>query len=100
VIITGSMAPVINIGDVVIIKEVPGEQVQVGDIILFPLGEMQVVHRVIKVKQTDGRKVFVTKGDANYSPDAGVVLPGNVLGKVILVIPKAGLPTLLLRGGL
>jgi hypothetical protein len=34
--------------------------------------------------------VFVTKGDANDSPDSEPVLGANVAGKVIFTIPKVG----------
>lgn len=98
VVITGSMVPVINIGDVVIIKEISPEEVELGDIILFPMGNTQVVHRVIEIKEQGNQKVFITKGDANCVPDADPVLPANVMGEVIFIIPKAGWVTLLLKG--
>lgn len=100
VIISGSMVPAIDIGDVVIVKKTAGEQVQLGEVILFPLEEMPTVHRVIEVRRIDdGPPVFVTKGDANDSPDPDPVPADHVLGEVIMVVPKVGWITVMLRGG-
>lgn len=97
VILSGSMQPGINIGDVVIIKEIDGKTAQIGDIIMFPLGEMKVTHRVIDVKEVNGKKYFTTKGDANNDPERDPVSEKNVKGKVVMVIPKAGQLTILMR---
>ncbi len=99
VIISGSMVPVIDIGDVVIIRELAGEEVQLGDIILFPMYERKlVVHRVIDIQHKDGQTFFETKGDANDSPDGDLLLAANVQGEVIMTVPKVGWITLALRG--
>lgn len=99
VILSGSMQPGINIGDIVIIKEIKGEQAQIGDIIMFPMGSMKVTHRVIGIQQRDGKKYFITKGDANPEPEPDPVPEQNVKGKVVTVIPQIGKFTLWLRGG-
>ncbi|MGI6513653.1 MAG: signal peptidase I [Syntrophomonadales bacterium] len=102
VIITGSMQPAMNIGDVAIVHKLPKDkirsEVQVDDIILFPMGEIKVIHRVIGITERDGNYFYATKGDANDAPDSGWTLQDNVLGKVVMVVPKAGWPSLLLRG--
>jgi len=99
VILSGSMQPGINIGDIVIIKAIDGDQAQVGDIIMFPMGNMKVTHRVIDVQQRDGTKYFTTKGDANSEAERDPVSAKNVKGKVVGVIPQAGKLTILLRSG-
>ncbi|HWP97046.1 MAG TPA: signal peptidase I [Syntrophomonadaceae bacterium] len=98
VILSGSMQPGINIGDIVIINRVPGEQVKVNDIILFPLGNMQVSHRVVAVQEVENKRFFITKGDANQDPEKDPVYEKQVLGKVVFVAPKLGWITLWLRG--
>lgn len=99
VILTGSMQPGIKIGDVVIIHKINGKDAKLGDIIMFPMGEMKVTHRVIAVKEVDQKKYFTTKGDANPDPERDPIPEKNVKGKVVMVIPKLGKLTLLMRGG-
>ncbi|NLK52748.1 MAG: signal peptidase I [Syntrophomonadaceae bacterium] len=99
VILSGSMQPGINIGDIVIIKEIDGSQAKLGDIIMFPLNNMKVTHRVIAIQERDGKKYFTTKGDANSEPERDPVSEKNVKGKVVMVIPKVGKFTMLMRGG-
>lgn len=99
VILTGSMQPGIKIGDVVIIHKIDGKDAKLGDIIMFPMGDMKVTHRVIAIKEVNGKKYFTTKGDANPDPERDPVPEKNVKGKVVMVIPKMGKLTLLLRGG-
>jgi len=101
VIITGSMHPAVKIGDVAIVHKLPKDkirsEVRVGDIILFPMGEIKVTHRVIGITEIEGKYFYVTKGDANHAPDSPWTLQDHVLGKVVMVVPKAGWPSLLLR---
>lgn len=97
VVVSGSMAPTMKIGDVVIIKTIPGEEARIGDIIMFPLNNMKVTHRVVKVQEQEGKKKFVTKGDANREEDQSPVALQAVKGKVVLVIPKVGYPTIFMR---
>ncbi len=100
VIISGSMRPHIDIGDIVIVKSVEAEQVEVGDIIQFIEIEQQIRinHRVIEIREDDrGQPLFVTKGDANSSIDSDPVVAEQLRGKVIQVIPKIGWITIAMR---
>ena len=85
IVMTDSMVPTVNSGDLVIDKVVtdPAE-VKVGDIISFfdPASKSQsiVTHRVVEVtKDVDGI-AFRTKGDGNNSADDDVVPGKNVVG--------------------
>jgi len=98
VILTGSMVPVINIGDVVIVHKIPGSEAGLGDIILFPMGDVKVTHRVVDVQQDTRGLFFQTKGDANSQPDQNLVSEKNVQGKVVMIVPKIGLLNMFLRG--
>lgn len=102
VIITGSMHPSIKIGDVAIVHKLPKDkirsEVKVGDIILFPMDEIKVTHRVIGITEVEGKYFYATKGDANHAPDSRWTLENDILGKVVMVVPKAGWPSLLIRG--
>ena len=71
-ILTGSMAPQYNEGDLIYVKQVSPEEVQVGDPITFVLNEELVVatHRVVEIDSETSH--FYTKGDANDIIDAPV----------------------------
>jgi len=90
-VISGSMRPTLDVGDVVIIAKVSADTVKPGDIIQFREAEgVTTVHRVVEVREIEGKRVFITQGDANRAPDPDPVLTDNVVGKVIFNIPKVG----------
>jgi signal peptidase len=85
------MRPALEVGDVVIVAKVSADTIKTGDIIQFREAEgITTVHRVVEVRETEGKTVFVTKGDDNRAPDPEPVLAANVVGKVIFDIPKVG----------
>jgi len=86
---SGSMEPAINTGDVVVVKEQPNYQER--EVITFYDSDHRVVtHRILKI-QSDGKEtVFVTKGDANESADTNPVPQSQVIGKLVMVLPKMG----------
>jgi len=95
----GSMSPALHLGDMVIVAKTSPDTIKEGDIIEFRLEEMMVIHRVIDIRETEGSKFFITKGDANDNPDAAPVSPEQVKGKVMLNVPKLGWVTLFFRSG-
>lgn len=69
-VMTGSMAPTINVGEVILIKEVSEDQIKEQDIITYKSEEgltagQYITHRVIQIIDHDGALQFVTEGDAN-----------------------------------
>jgi len=88
-VISGSMAPKYNVGDLIYVKEVDVDTIQVGDAITFVLNEDLVVatHRVVDIDAE--KQHFYTKGDANETVDASPVHFNNVIG-----IPKFRIPLL------
>ncbi|WP_051275969.1 signal peptidase I [Desulfovirgula thermocuniculi] len=89
-ILSGSMEPGIKKGDIVLVRKVGGEAVKPGDIIQFRQEGVYVTHRVVEVVSARGEKAYRTRGDANNAPDPDPVLPRQVRGRVIGVIPKVG----------
>lgn len=86
-VVTGSMEPVYNVGDVVISKEVDPSTIKKGDDVVY-LGEKDdfkdkiVTHRVIKIEKKDGEYYFTTKGIANEYSDP-VISSDQIYGKVV-----------------
>ena len=90
VIVSGSMEPTLNVGDVVIISESGVEGVKVGDIVGYVSKEGLIVHRVVGYNYINNEKFLILKGDANEEPDAEPVHPQQVLGKYMFKLPNVG----------
>ncbi len=84
-----SMQPTIWAGDLVITKKMPAEEIQVGDIIKFYQDGKFVVHRVIEIDNFDGQLTIITQGDNVNAPDDPIT-EGQVVGKVVVILPKVG----------
>jgi len=98
VVMSGSMRPMMDAGDVVIIAKVPADVIKEGDIIQFRKAEeITVMHRVIEIQETEEAKFFITKGDDNAEPDTEPVIPQNVVGKHVLTIPKIGWASIVVK---
>ncbi len=100
VIISGSMEPNLKIGDIVIVKKVDEDQLNVGDIISFRQGQNVVTHRISQIKNEYGEKVYVTKGDHNNAEDAGTIDYSYIEGKVVNSIKKMGKLVIFFQGKL
>lgn len=97
VIATGSMQPVIDPGDIIIVKKVDNEKLEIGDIIQFKDEDILISHRIIEILEHEGRRVYKTKGDNNSVKDSEPVSPDQIKGKIVYTIPKLGLITLYLK---
>ena len=90
-----SMAPEINVGDVIVTSAVDSDEVQVGSVITFlqdvaPNDERCITHRVVDIISVEGLVWYQTKGDANDAPDQVMVQSSEVVGAVVLTIPYIG----------
>lgn len=91
-ILTGSMNPTINPGNLVVVKEVLPNEVKKNDIITFrsDITNNITTHRAIDIVNSGGKIEFITKGDANNTQDP-IPLDGKLLvGKVIFQVPYLG----------
>jgi signal peptidase len=103
VVSSGSMEPVLNIYDVLIVKDGSTfEKIKRGDIIVFNRPEVHdrvIVHRVVDIRESSER-VLTTKGDANPASIPGTDYPitkDDYIGEVVYVIPKIGYVTRLIN---
>lgn len=103
VVSSGSMEPVLNVHDVLIVRDGGTfEGVERGDIIVFNRPEAHdrvIVHRVVDIRETSER-ILTTKGDANPASIPGTDFPitkDDYIGEVVYVIPKIGYVTRLIQ---
>ncbi len=103
VVVSGSMMPVINVHDMIIVEgNTAIEEVQIGDIIVFfrPSDQDRViVHRVVSITNDEPRTLRA-KGDANSASIPGTDYPitsEEYLGKVVYVVPQMGFITQILK---
>jgi len=105
-VLTGSMTPQpggpsggFAAGDIVIVKVVNAEnawkEIDVMDVITIRNAELgtYLSHRVVDILQEyegEAGPFFITKGDANPNEDSTPVSAGNLVGKVVLVLPGFG----------
>lgn len=94
IVLTGSMEPEINSGDLIICKQIDSGQVQTGDVIAFfdpeGNGSSVVTHRVIELVNENGSLSYRTKGDANNTEDRDLVPADKLVGLYQFKISGAG----------
>ena len=92
VVVSGSMEPRLSPGDVVLTRPVLPQDLQPGQVLLFPDPEgadRLVLHRLVSF---DERGDLITRGDANQSNDSTHVPASSVIGEAQLRVPHVGLP--------
>ncbi|MFS0703087.1 signal peptidase I [Cellulomonas sp. 179-A 9B4 NHS] len=97
-VLTGSMVPTYDPGDVVVVRGVKDAQaeVQVGDVISFqplPDDPTLVTHRVVEVRSTTDGPRWVTRGDANGADDEPLQAK-QIKAEVVYHVPYVGHATL------
>ena len=96
-VVSGSMSPGIETGDMVIIWK-GNKNIKPGDIIAYRLDNVLVTHRVKNISDTNATEVFITQGDANEIHDIRMVERSQILGKYVFKIPMGGYLKASLRG--
>ncbi|NLB61602.1 MAG: signal peptidase I [Clostridiales bacterium] len=90
-VLSGSMEPMLSAGDLIYVRPIDPEKIEVGDVISFALDEDTVAtHRVFSIDKEAKR--FTTKGDANETIDKKTVTFENVQGIHAFTIPLLGYP--------
>lgn len=97
-VVSGSMIPKFDVGEVVICKEIPADEIKLGDAIVYrgKIGELfnkLVMHEVVGINhdELDGSLEFYAKGINNNEEDPEVK-SDQILGVVVF---KSGLLTVL-----
>ncbi|MDX9871493.1 MAG: signal peptidase I [Clostridia bacterium] len=83
IVISGSMQPALQVGDLIIIKE--QNRYQLDDIVTYRTEKSLITHRIVELMDSQA----VLQGDANNVPDKAIPVSA-IEGKVVLRIPYAG----------
>ena len=94
VVMSGSMEPVLKVGDLVIVKEVSEsrkksirtEILKSGDVVIYDNGSSLIIHRITDVLDNG---MYIMKGDANNTEDEPVEAR-NILGVLVKRISGIG----------
>ena len=95
-VLTPSMSPTYEVGDMIFVKLANADQIHEGDVITFNPSEdseAYLTHRVVEkiedYEQT-GVTCYRTKGDANDAEDSFLIDQARVIGTVQFAVPKMG----------
>ncbi|KAI8344498.1 signal peptidase complex catalytic subunit SEC11C-like protein [Chlamydoabsidia padenii] len=108
VVLSGSMEPAFQRGDLLVLSLPKNEPIQVNDICVFKLPErpVPIVHRVIKLHDDaeTGKQYLLTKGDNNSGDDRSLydyrqmwIHQEHIVGKVRGFVPYVGMVTILMN---
>ncbi len=78
-------------GDAILVKEVPQNEIKVGDIVSFSQGETNVTHRIVEIIKENGIQKYTTKGDNNNTEDKEKVIYEQIEGKYQFKINQFGI---------
>lgn len=88
---SGSMAPAIGVGSLVLAVPQHPATLQVGDVVTVTLaGGTVLTHRIDAVVQQHDRRMFRLRGDANPAPDPVLVTQDQLLGRIVVTLPLLG----------
>ena len=90
-VVSGSMAPLIDSGDIVVAAPYDGRALDAGAVIVFdnPTGTGTMTHRVV---DTTPAGDYVTRGDANRRIDSTPVSPDAIHGVGRILVPAIATP--------
>ncbi len=94
VVLSGSMAPALEVGDLAVIAPVAPEALRVGDVVSYhsaSLDHPHVTNRLVAISAgPDGSLYFQTKGDANTVVDPEWLASRAIVGRLAYTVPHIG----------
>lgn len=97
-VLSGSMSPTFNAGDVIVGKTINPHDLKQGDIITFRFENSLTTHRVMNVINKDGKLLFKTKGDNNNVEDLEPVGNEKIISKYLFRVPLIGFVIMFMKG--
>ena len=95
-ILSNSMKPNFERGDVVIFKKMNEKelkQIPINEIIIYSVGEQNIAHRIVDKIEENDTVIYLTKGDNNNVSDKVAVQIDQIKGKYVFHIKYIGFPT-------
>lgn len=93
-VMSDSMSPTFNAGDLIIIRKCTPATLEEGDIITFHAiinNEFALnTHRIAEIQDQNGTRSYVTKGDNNVIADTHIIADGDIVGKYVGRLPYFG----------
>lgn len=81
VVLSGSMEPAIQTGDLILIRQTDTALLREGDVVCYLASGKAVTHRIVSIATgEDGRPRYITQGDANNTADRLAVTEAQVQG--------------------
>lgn len=100
-VLSGSMEPAFDTGDMVVDRQIPPADARPGDVVTFRDPGTQsrlITHRLRSVSISGGTARMVTKGDANNATESWTVPVNGKIGRVAYRLPKLGYALALTHG--
>ncbi len=99
-ILSNSMTPVLNRGDIVIYKKLNIDELNnlpLNSIIIFSYNDKYIIHRIISKREEDHMVYYTTKGDNNETADYNEISASQIQGLYIFHIKYLGYPSIWLN---
>ncbi len=91
VVVSGSMAPAVPVGSLVIVSPVDPSGLAPGQIVTVRLSSGDVLtHRLVAIEDRPDGRALALKGDANNAADPLPVAASALIGRVETIVPGAG----------
>ncbi len=100
VVRSGSMIPTYQIGDIVLVEQIPAPELSDGDVVsleYFPEFGESMTHRVLSAQVLQDGVQVETRGDANETSEHWSVPADAYVGRVVARIPAIGAPATMVR---
>ncbi|MDJ0350925.1 signal peptidase I [Cryobacterium sp. PH29-G1] len=101
-VLTSSMEPRLPPGTLIVVAPVDPVDLVIGDVATYQIHSGQpgvITHRIVAVMvNSDGIRSFQFKGDNNTEPDADLILPAQIQGKLWYALPYIGYANNLVSG--
>ena len=90
---SNSMKNALEKGDVLLFDSKDNNIIE-GQVVLFKKDNITVIHRIVRIEETNGIKKIYTKGDNNPQEDSGYITYNDLRGVAKFRIKKMGLLTI------
>jgi signal peptidase len=100
-VLSGSMGPALDTGDVAVVERISPLDAAPGDIVTFRdpnRPDVLMTHRVRRLAARGGSVRFITRGDANNVSERWEVSADGDISRVVYRVPELGHALMFLRG--